>query len=274
VAKEINLNSEEWCDLVFEGKNKSYGAYQMRQTSTKRHIIAFILIILILIFLAFLPALIQTVRDATRSRDSMTQVNTISKLDLEQEKLKDKDIIKTEVPVPKVILKNTIKNTEVIIADDKDVRAEDELKSMDNLKDSKATISIKDIVGSSDEHAVDIADLEDNKKAIEEKPLVGVEQMPEFPGGEAELMKFLSENVHYPTSASEMGIEGRVILRFVVSKTGEVSQVEVMRGLDPACDKEAVRVVKMMPKWIPGRQNGRNVPVYFTLPIKYQLNKP
>ena len=202
----------------------------------------------------------------------MTEVTTISKLDLEQEKLKEKDIIKTEVPVPKVILKNTIKNTEVIIADDKDVREEDELKSMDNLKDSKATISIKDIVGSNEEGSVDIADLEENKVAIEEKPMVGVEQMPEFPGGEAELMRFLSENVHYPTSASEMGIEGRVILRFVVSKTGEVSQVEVIRGLDPACDKEAVRVVKMMPKWIPGRQNGRNVPVYFTLPIKYQLS--
>ena len=272
MAKEINLNSEEWCDLVFEGKNQSYGAYQMRQTSTKRHIIAFITIIFLLVFLAFLPALIKTVREATRNKDSMTEVTTISKLDLEQEKLKEKDIIKTEVPVPKVILKNTIKNTEVIIADDKDVREEDELKSMDNLKDSKATISIKDIVGSNEEGSVDIADLEKNKVAIEEKPMVGVEQMPEFPGGEAELMKFLSENVHYPTSASEMGIEGRVILRFVVSKTGEVSQVEVIRGLDPACDKEAVRVVKMMPKWIPGRQNGRNVPVYFTLPIKYQLS--
>lgn len=110
------------------------------------------------------------------------------------------------------------------------------------------------------------------KKKLTDEPLVGVEQMPEFPGGETALMKFLSKNVHYPTSASEMGIQGRVIIRFVISKTGVVSQVEVIRGLNPACDKEAVRVVKMMPKWIPGKQNGRNVPVYFTLPIKYQLS--
>jgi len=109
-------------------------------------------------------------------------------------------------------------------------------------------------------------------KPMTEAPMEGVEQMPEFPGGEAGLMKFLSKNVHYPTSASEMGIQGRVILRFVISKTGDVSQVEVIRGLDPACDKEAVRVVKMMPKWTPGKQNGRNVPVYFTLPIRYQLS--
>ena len=109
-------------------------------------------------------------------------------------------------------------------------------------------------------------------KPMTEAPMEGVEQMPEFPGGKAGLMKFLSKNVHYPTSASEMGIQGRVILRFVISKTGDVSQVEVIRGLDPACDKEAVRVVKMMPKWTPGKQNGRNVPVYFTLPIRYQLS--
>lgn len=109
-------------------------------------------------------------------------------------------------------------------------------------------------------------------KPMAEEPMAGVEQMPEFPGGKAALMKFLSKNVHYPTSASEMGIQGRVILRFVISKTGVVSQVEVIRGLNPACDKEAVRVVKMMPKWIPGKQNGRNVPVFFTLPIRYQLS--
>jgi len=70
-----------------------------------------------------------------------------------------------------------------------------------------------------------------------------------------------------------MGIEGRVIIRFVVSKNGEVGSVEVIRSLDPSCDKEASRVVKMMPKWIPGRQNGRSVPVYYTIPIVFRLQK-
>ena len=105
----------------------------------------------------------------------------------------------------------------------------------------------------------------------EEKPYEAVEQMPTFPGGETELMKFIRDNLKYPVIAQENGIQGRVILRFVVSKTGTIDNVTVLRSLDPTCDKEAIRVVKSMPKWIPGKQNGNNVPVYFTLPVVFKL---
>lgn len=273
MAREINLNSSEWCELVFENKNKTYGAFQMRKTSSKRHIYAFILIVCLLIFLAFLPALIKVVKEATQPKEGNTAATELSQLDNEIQKLKEEEIIRTEVPVPEVKLKNTIKNTEVVIAEDNLVTEADELKTQKDLQSSKATISMRDIAGSEDADAVDIADLQENKVAVEEKPLVGVEQMPLFPGGEEELMKWLSDNVHYPVSASELGIEGRVTLRFVVGKTGEISDVQVVRSLDPACDKEAIRAVKSMPKWVPGRQNGRNVPVYFTLPIKFQLQR-
>ena len=101
----------------------------------------------------------------------------------------------------------------------------------------------------------------------------GVEQMPQFPGGEVELMKFIKDNLHYPTVAAENGIEGRVTIRFVVRRNGEVTDITVIRGFNPACDKEAIRVVKLMPKWTPGRQNGRDVPVYYTLPILFKLQK-
>ena len=77
----------------------------------------------------------------------------------------------------------------------------------------------------------------------------------------------------YPVSAQENGIEGKVMLRFVVSKTGKISNIEVLRSLDPSCDKEAIRVVKMLQDWIPGKQNGVNVPVYYTLPITYKLQQ-
>ncbi len=108
---------------------------------------------------------------------------------------------------------------------------------------------------------------------IEDKPVYGVEFMPQFPGGEEALLKFIKDNLHYPKVAAEVGIEGRVTIRFVVNKIGEVTDVTVIRGLDPSCDKEAVRVVKLMPNWTPGRQNGKNVPVYYTLPIVYKLQK-
>lgn len=107
----------------------------------------------------------------------------------------------------------------------------------------------------------------------EDKPVYGVEFMPQYPGGDEALLKFIKDNLHYPKVAAEVGIEGRVTIRFVVNRVGEVTDVTVIRGIDPSCDKEAVRVVKMMPNWTPGRQNGKNVPVYYTLPIVYKLQK-
>lgn len=98
-----------------------------------------------------------------------------------------------------------------------------------------------------------------------------VEQMPYFPGGGPEMIKFIRENIQYPASAKEYGIQGRVILRFVVTETGTIENITVLRSLDPACDKEAIRLLKSMPKWIPGKQNGENVSVYYTLPIVFRL---
>jgi TonB family protein len=108
---------------------------------------------------------------------------------------------------------------------------------------------------------------------IDDKPVYGVEHMPQYPGGDEELLKFIHDNLRYPKVAAEVGIEGRVTIRFVISRTGEVTDVTVIRGLDPSCDREAVRVVKMMPTWTPGSQNGKNVAVYYTLPIVYKLQK-
>lgn len=107
----------------------------------------------------------------------------------------------------------------------------------------------------------------------EDKPVYGVEQMPQFPGGDEALLKFIKDNLKYPMLAAEKGIEGRVTVRFVINGEGAVTDVTVIRGLDSLCDMEAVRVVKMMQTWIPGMQSGKNVSVYYTLPIVYKLNK-
>ena len=98
-----------------------------------------------------------------------------------------------------------------------------------------------------------------------------IEQMPQFPGGEKELMNFISTNLVYPGRALRDGIQGKVICRFVVTKTGRVESPEVVRSLDPACDKEAIRVLKSLPWFIPGRQNGVNVSVWYTVPITFKL---
>lgn len=98
-----------------------------------------------------------------------------------------------------------------------------------------------------------------------------VETMPSFPGGDASLFKFLGENVKYPVIAQENGIQGRVICQFVVNKDGSIVDVEVVRPVDPSLDKEAIRVIKSMPKWSPGKQRGKSVRVKYTLPVNFKL---
>lgn len=100
-----------------------------------------------------------------------------------------------------------------------------------------------------------------------------VDQLPEYPGGNAALIQYIKDNLKYPTAASNAGIEGRVTIRFVVAKTGEIMDVKVIRGLDKECDEEAVRVVKLMPSWKPGMNNGVAVDVYFVLPITYRFRQ-
>ena len=102
-----------------------------------------------------------------------------------------------------------------------------------------------------------------------------VEQMPRFPGGEAEMMKYLSQNIQYPANAAKNDIQGRVILQFVVEKDGQIGEVKVVRSVDPELDAEAVRVVKSMPNFEPGRQDGKPVSVWYTIPVMFKLqSKP
>lgn len=271
MAKDINLTSSAWTDIVFEGKNKEYGAYRMRQTSRKRHYMALVGMVIFVVLALALPYLIEVVKAGLHT-ENVSDVTELSNLKMEDE-VKEQDKIKQETAPPPPPMKSTIKFTPPEITEEK-INKDDQMKSQDELNESKVTVSVADVKGTDDKHGVDIADLKDNKVVVqeeEEKPFVGVEQMPQFPGGEKELMTYLSKNIKYPTIAAENGIQGRVTLRFVVSKTGDITDVNVIKGLDPSCDKEAIRVVKNMPKWIPGKQNGRNVPVYYTLPVSFRL---
>ncbi len=152
------------------------------------------------------------------------------------------------------------KFTEILNIVEDDVELEEELEIEDTEIDEDTEVEFMDIVS-------------DEEEEVEESEVfVVVEKMPSFPGGEAALMKFLNENVKYPTIAQENGIQGRVFVQFVVGKTGEISKIVVVRGVDPALDKEAIRVVSAMPKWEAGQQRGKAVNVQFMLPINFVLN--
>lgn len=98
--------------------------------------------------------------------------------------------------------------------------------------------------------------------------------MPTFPGGESALMDYIGRNVQYPSSAQELGKEGRVVIRFTIDADGSTKNFEIVKSLDPAFDDAAIRTLKNMPKWKPGRKNGINVPVYYTIPILFKLKRP
>lgn len=113
---------------------------------------------------------------------------------------------------------------------------------------------------------------QDSINKTEEPIFDGVaETMPEFPGGEQAMMKFIIKNIEYPTIAQENGISGKVFIRFVVDKDGSITDVKTVRGISSELDNEAIRVIKMMPKWTPGTQLGKPVRVMFTLPINFTL---
>ncbi len=270
MAKDINLNAPDWCDMVFEEKNKSYGAYTMRQTSGHRHLIAMFFTIGLIAFIVFLPTLIKTIQKLTQRHEVMNERIVVADVKLE-DAVKEKNIERQLDAPPPPPLKTTVKFTAPEITDEP-IEEGDEMKTQEELSANRTTISVADVKGTDEENGVDLADLENHKVIIEEEIFDGgVEQMPAYPGGDEELINFIKGHLVYPQQAVDMGINGRVTIRFVVNRDGKVSSVEILRSLDPACDKEALRVVKMMPDWIPGRQNGRAVAVYYTLPIVFKL---
>ncbi len=111
----------------------------------------------------------------------------------------------------------------------------------------------------------------EEEEVIEEEIFTVVESMPEFPGGPGKMLEFIATNIKYPPMARESGIQGRVFVNFVVEPDGSVSNVNIIRGIGGGCDEEAIRVVKTMPKWTPGRQRGKAVRVSFNLPVRFTL---
>ncbi len=273
--RDINLNSAEWCNLIFEGKNQLYGAYALRQTADRRHIMSIVITAVFAAGSLFLFGRMQAENlKAEANKDEFLTAITMADLEAPKEE-NNIEPIQPKEAVPEV--KSTIQLTSIIaISKAEDIKPEEELRTMEDLNTSTAAIGSHNVKGSDDPNAAH----PDDVGVTESSNITGnadvvrefVEIMPQFPGGEKELMAFLKKNLKYPVIAAEIGTQGRVVLRFVVGKDGSISNIEVVRPLEASCDKEAVRVIKSMPKWIPGRQNGVPASVYFSLPVRFQLN--
>ena len=275
---KIDLISNEWTDLVFEGRNQSYGAYKLRKTTGKRNLWALIIVALAAVLL-YLGLQLQRMAEANKKVEN-TQAVELAKLNTEKKKeakVEKKEIIRQEPEKVVEQVKSSVKFTAPVIKKDEEVKEEDEIKLDEVQKSDKAvgafTVEGNDEVGGAVLKAKeDIAAPEPPKHVVEEtKIFTVVEQMPMFPGGDGALMGYLRDNIHYPTVAAENGVQGRVVVGFVVERDGSITDVNILRGVDPSLDREAMRVVKSMPKWTPGKQNGSAVRVKYQVPVSFRL---
>lgn len=285
MAKDVDLSSKEWRDIVFEGKNKEFGAYEMRSGSVKRHTRAVVIVLACLV--AILVLLILSItgvfsRGEEEGPDAATEqeLATFAAEDVaEEEEIEEQ--VQFEEP-EEIIQPEEVANeqriTDLLIVEDQNFDEDKQVKTQEEMTQNEARAGAVDITEGTN-------DL--NKQVIKEQVIAPepapepekvyniamVEQKPEFPGGESAMYKWLSDHINYPAAAAEEGVQGRVVVEFVVSKTGAIENVRVLRGRHPALDKEAQRVVKAMPKWQPGRNNGQPVKVTYTLPVSFKLQQ-
>ena len=281
---KIDLIDPKWVDMVFEKKNKEYGAYQLRKGTSSRNIRSIIILVIAAGLVGgFLAYKVHADKVAEEQRAYMEALE-LSKLQeqakkeqkKEEKKIQPKAEPKKEIPE----VRESQKFTAPVIKKDELVKEENQVKQMDALKKDVA-VSNQDQEGTKDRtvEAVrnDIAvnvppppveKKEEVKQVVENKVFDIAEQMPSFKGN---VNQWLASNLSYPAVAAENGVQGRVIVQFVVEKDGSVSNVQVVRSVDPALDREAVRVVKSMPKWNPGMNNGQPARVKYTLPVTFKL---
>ncbi len=278
MAKDVDLSSREWRDLIFEGKNKEFGAYQMRATSDRRHNKAMISVV---IAIAALLAIVFGVKSfKTEVQDLIADASQellSAPAAMEEENKEEEEVVYVE-PEQEVIQEQDVlaeqKMTEFLVTNEET----EDIKTIEERKEDESAIGSQNV--ESDNTDLRAESLPQNAIVVEEPVKVekkeeevfrAVEQMPSYPGGDAALYKAINDNLHYPPMAAENNIQGQVVVQFVVQKDGTVGKVVVARGVDPDLDKEAIRVVKKLGKFTPGRNNGVPVAVWYTLPIRFKL---
>jgi len=276
---KIDLLDQQWIDLVFDGKNEAYGAYQLRHDTSNRNLLAMIALILGIVAIVAIFLGVNVAQEAIRAAAQHETEVTLEQIDEEaaEEEEQEDEIVYEVQPDEQLVAEETVMNSEKFTAYEMEDDAPEQVtKTQDEVAQSDVAIGAVDYDQGSDEatHVLKV-----NEKVVDEVPpaveetkiFEVVEQMPSFPGGDAALMQFLSKNIKYPVVAEENGIQGRVIATFVVERDGSITDVKVVKSVDPSLDKEAVRVLKSMPKWIPGKQNGSNVRVKYTVPVTFRL---
>lgn len=257
------MTAPRWEDIVFENRNKAYGAYVLRTLYSKNVLVGVAITLVIMALVFYSPDIIalfkseEVVEKAPPRKLVYTELSAPPPID------------KPKPPPPQVALPKLQKVIKFVPPKVVKEEVVEEIPTIEEIKQHEvAAVEIEGPTEVVFEEPVAEVVVEEE----EDKIFTVVEQQPEFEGGYAAMMAFIKKNMRYPASARRMGIDGTVYVSFVVSKDGTISEVKTIRGISADCDKEAMRVVSMMPPWKPGRQNGKPVFVRFVLPIKFQLN--
>jgi protein TonB len=257
MAKE-SVKAPAFDDIVFEDRNKEYGAYKLRKKYNRTVIVALVIGTIILATAIITPYLNAKALDNRQKRAEREVEIKMENLDAPAEQVAPPpppppppEAIQQAEYVPPVVV-DSIKPEEV-----------SQLMTAD-----QAQVEVKD------QQAVEVVEAV-KEEVQEEDPeatvFVIVEEMPMFPGGNFELQKYIADHTNYPDIAKENNIQGRVIVKFCVTSKGGVSQISVVKGVDPELDAEAIRVVSSLPSFKPGKQGGKPVPVWYVVPITFQL---
>ncbi len=287
MAKNVDLTSKEWRDIVFADKNREFGAYQLRKDSDKRHNMAMLwLIVGLVVVLAMLfgYSKYSDYRAEKAALEAKEKAEKMLAAQLEaaeeetpEEEQPEEQKFEQEIPqVPEEVLA-TVQVTQIAIVDADKVK--NEIMTQEEQQQDNTARGVVNQEGSNDadkfqavkEQVQVVEEVKEVKKPEPEEIFVAVQQPAEFKGGQAALMKWLSNNIRYPESAQANGISGRVIVKFVVEKDGSIGSPTIAKGVDKDLDTEALRVVRKMPKWQPGKNNGQPVRSYFTLPVTFRL---
>lgn len=261
--KTTNLTvPQRWEDVVFENRNQAYGAYVLRKVYNKNVAIGVLVTAIVLALIIFSPQIMELFKgeevvDTTPPRKLIyTELSAPPPID------------KPKPPPPQVQLPKLQKVIKFVPPKVVKEEVVEEVPTIEEIKQNEvAAVEVEGPTEVVFEEPAPVVVEEDENKIF-----MVVEQQPEFEGGYEAMMNFIRKNMRYPASARRMGIDGTVYVSFVVGKDGAINDVKVLRGISADCDKEAVRVVQMMPKWKAGKQNGKPVFVRFNLPIKFKLN--
>jgi protein TonB len=271
LGSKLDIFNKEWLDVVFEGKNKSYGAYELRRDSASNTTKALFIASAIFIFLFFAPKIYNLLSGLNTEDEKQLQATEVIIAPPPPVNPETPPPPPVEPPPPKV---DQVKMPPPIVKPDELVRDEEpptveELKKADPGQrtlegDPTADVVIATPVGDGPKQA---AVVEDTKVY----DFVSIETQPGFPGGMKKFYEFLQKTMKYPPMAQENNIQGKVHLSFVVEKNGALTDIKVERKLGGGTDEEAIRVLKASPRWTPGIQNGKPVRVKYNIPISFTL---